>query len=63
MITHVIVPHLLRTNNFDEFFHKREAALLDRIEKAMGKPIVREAVLPEKEMEVVDFETDENEAA
>ncbi|MBD1834792.1 DUF262 domain-containing protein [Cyanobacteria bacterium FACHB-472] len=41
--SHVIDPASLRTDNFDAFFQARKNALLDRIEKAMGKPILREA--------------------
>jgi len=54
-------PDLLKSDNFEGFFRNREAALLDRIERAMGKPIAREAVQQEKEKEVVDFVTEENE--
>jgi hypothetical protein len=59
--SHVIEPNALRTDNFDAFFRAREEALLDRIEKAMGKPIAREVTEPE-EVELVDYE-DEQEAA
>lgn len=41
--SHVIEPASLRIDNFDTFFQARKNALLDRIEKAMGKPILREA--------------------
>ncbi|MEP0787723.1 DUF262 domain-containing protein [Funiculus sociatus GB2-C1] len=41
--SHVVDPASLRTDNFDAFFQARKNALLDRIEKAMGKPILREA--------------------
>ncbi|MEW6664978.1 MAG: DUF262 domain-containing protein [Thermodesulfobacteriota bacterium] len=61
--THVIDPDLLRSDNFEEFFRKREETLLCRIEKAMGKPIAREAVQQEKEKEIVDFESEENEGS
>ena len=46
-------------DNFDEFFRKREVALLDRIEKAMGKTITREESLSEPEPEVKDFQIDD----
>ncbi len=36
--SHVISSALLRADKFDAFFVAREKALLDRIEKAMGKP-------------------------
>lgn len=38
LTSHVIVPALLRGDAFDEFFAARETALLQRVEKAMGKP-------------------------
>jgi hypothetical protein len=44
--THNIDPQLLRSDNFEEFFNAREEAILQRIEKAMGKPIARDAVEP-----------------
>ncbi len=37
--THIIDPSLLRTDNFRAFFEARMRAMLDRIEKAMGKPM------------------------
>ncbi len=40
--SHVIDPTSLRSDNYVAFFKARETALLDRIEKAMGKPISRE---------------------
>lgn len=36
--SHVINPALIRTDCFDDFFTAREKALLQRVEKAMGKP-------------------------
>ena len=59
--SHVIDPDVLRVDNFNNFFKKREEALLDRIEKAMGKPITREAVIDGVEPEVMDFQDDEDE--
>ena len=41
--THVIDPPALRADNFEAFFQARYNALLDRIEKAMGKSIARGA--------------------
>lgn len=40
--THVIDPSTLRTDDFEAFFQARYDALLERIEKAMGKRIARE---------------------
>jgi hypothetical protein len=56
--SHVIEPLALRADNFDAFFRAREEALLDRIEKAMGKLIAREVTEPE-DVETVDYEEDE----
>lgn len=41
--SHAIEPSVFRANDFDAFFKAREQALLNRIEKAMGKPIARDA--------------------
>ncbi|MBW4574686.1 MAG: DUF262 domain-containing protein [Aphanothece sp. CMT-3BRIN-NPC111] len=41
--SHVINPATLRADDFETFFQARKNALLDRIEKAIGKPILREA--------------------
>jgi hypothetical protein len=42
--SHVINESAMRSDNFDIFFQSRKNALLNRIEKAMGKPILREAI-------------------
>jgi hypothetical protein len=57
--SHVITPALLRADNFDGFFAAREKALLDRIEKAMGKPPRIEAQ-PVPEVEEFDDESDDD---
>lgn len=62
LMSHVIESKALHADDFETFFAKREAALLDRIEKAMGKSVQREAVLTETAPEMVDFQ-DEEEAA
>lgn len=56
--SHVVDPNYLRTDNFDAFFKAREAALLDRIEKAMGKPIARDSALPDVSVPV-EYEEEE----
>jgi len=61
--SHAIEPDTLRFNNFEEFFRKREAALLDRIEKAMGKPVSRDVSPFELQQEFNDFQTDNDEIA
>jgi hypothetical protein len=49
LASHVINPAPMRSDDFDTFFAKREEALLDRIERAMGKPIARNIVAIEGE--------------
>jgi len=44
--SHVILPEALRAEDFTTFFRTREAALLRRIERAIGKPIAQEASEP-----------------
>jgi len=39
--SHVIDPQAVRADDFDGFFEKRSKALLDRIERAMGKALNR----------------------
>lgn len=45
--SHFIDPHTLRDDNFEEFFEARKEALLNAIEKAMGKKVTREGDDPE----------------
>ncbi len=59
--SHVIAPATLRADDFDAFFQAREQALLDRIERAMGKPIIR-SVTPVEDSDVLDYQ-DEDEVA
>lgn len=42
--THLIEPSTLRADDFDAFYAARSEALLGLIERAMGKPVVREGV-------------------
>jgi hypothetical protein len=44
--SHLIDPVALRGDDFDTFFQARKEALLDRIEKAMDKPIPRDVAEP-----------------
>lgn len=53
--THNIDPRSLRLDDFDAFFVAREEAILQRIERAIGKPIPRE-VAPDAEEGYGDFE-------
>jgi len=58
LMSHLIDSTTLRTNDFDAFFRARESILLDRIERAMGKPIVREASLLDDSISIT-FEDEE----
>ena len=42
LASHLISADALRTDNFWGFYEARKKALLDAIEKAMGKKIIRE---------------------
>ena len=42
LTSHLIFADFLRIDNFEDFFKARKEALLDAIEKAMGKKIIRE---------------------
>jgi hypothetical protein len=48
----------VRADSFDRFFEARSQVLLEKIEKAMGKAIVR-AAAEEKQPEVVEYEAEE----
>ncbi len=65
--THVIDPSALRADDFEAFFQARYDALLDRIEKAMGKRIAREtnrsALQALESIQVDDEETDQEQSA
>jgi len=55
--SHIIEPKHLQSDDFDSFFKSRGNALLDRIEKAMGKPVARVTTsqdfdTPEEELEI-----------
>lgn len=57
--SHLIDPDQIFKDNFDEFFKKREEALLNKIERAMGKPISYDSSALEVQMDVQDYQTDE----
>ncbi len=46
--SHVVNPTYLYNDDFNNFFADRKEQILQRIERAMGKPISREQVLPEE---------------
>ncbi|MBX3012538.1 MAG: DUF262 domain-containing protein [Caldilineaceae bacterium] len=54
LYSHVIDPIHIRNDHFENFLVERERALLQRIERAMGKPILTDSVLT-----VDDFGLDE----
>jgi len=45
LVSHVLKPEFLRADDFQAFFTDRKEQILQRIEKAMSKPISREQVL------------------
>jgi len=49
--SHFIDPASIRADDFDGFFQARETALLSLIEQAMGKPVMRETVSPDLQVE------------
>ena len=69
--THELDVGLMRANEFDAFFNDRRERLLKLIEKAMGKPAVREDIAPpdpddsfgEDEQEAELMEASESEVA
>lgn len=54
--SHAIPVDALEADDFDAFFARRETALLDRIEQAMGKKVQREIVVEEDFEDSVDVE-------
>lgn len=49
--SHVVDAAALRTDDFEGFFKARESALLQRIERALGKPVATGVDLPIEEIE------------
>jgi hypothetical protein len=60
--THLIDPAALRVDDFDRFFYARSQSLLEKIEKAMGKAIAREAIEADVP-EAIEYEVEEAEVA
>ena len=56
--SHAVSPALLRSDDFEAFYATREQALLDRIEQAMGKPVLGREDVEVQEDGVDDEETD-----
>jgi hypothetical protein len=61
LASHGIDSAALLNNDFTAFFEKREALLLQLVEKAMGKPVQRQTVVVEQEPEVTEYLEEEEE--
>ena len=61
--THVIDPAALRADDFNAFFQQRSKALLERISRAMGKTISREADEADDAAAADEYETEELDVA
>ncbi|MGI8782527.1 MAG: GmrSD restriction endonuclease domain-containing protein [Acidobacteriota bacterium] len=57
LATHVIDQNALRADDFDRFLESRRAALLERVEAAMGKTAVRDTDI----VQTVEYEEDDDE--
>jgi hypothetical protein len=57
--THLIDPHLLRSDDFKAFYEQRKKALLNLVEKAMGKPPLAREVQPLPEDDAEEEEAEE----
>jgi len=60
--SHLIDQETLSSDNFDDFYKKREEALISRIEKAMGKPVVVGIQESGFDSESVDFQSEDEES-
>ncbi len=59
LATHLVEGSFMRVDDFDGFFEARRRALLDRIEKAMGKPAMREELeVEEEDVSAFEYETE-----
>jgi hypothetical protein len=56
--SHVVEPPCLRTDNFDAFLAARQQALLERVEKVMGKPVIQ-APVESEESDLRDYEEED----
>ena len=61
--SHLIDPVPLGADDFHSFFETRSHALLERIERAMGKAISRALVDAEESSETVEYEDEGEDAA
>lgn len=62
LASHVVHADSARLDDFDAFFGAREQTLLQRIEKAMGKPVMRERFALEEER-IEDYSEEEEDEA
>ena len=60
LASHVIDPKTMRIDSFDGFFAAREKELLQRIEKAMGKPPRLEPYSAESDTDETDVDDDDS---
>ncbi|MEL7645779.1 MAG: DUF262 domain-containing protein [Anaerolineaceae bacterium] len=61
LISHAIDVNKIRIDDFEGFFKSRREALLERIEKATGKPIIRQEQLIENdELDDLELELDDD---
>lgn len=61
LVSHAIDVSSIRVDDFEGFFNSRREALLERIEKATGKPIIRqEQIVENDEQDDVEFELDDD---
>ena len=58
--SHVIEPKLLRADDFYNFLLARQKALLERIEKAMGKSLIADVSVESENIEPFDFDEADN---
>jgi hypothetical protein len=59
LVTHFIDPSILRADDFDAFFEARKQALIDVIESATGKQVIRSVVSPDfDDADLVEPETE-----
>jgi len=59
--SHVLSPEFLYADDFVSFFNDRKEKILQRIEKSMNKPILREAVQAEEGVYIDEDEDIEEE--
>ncbi len=60
--SHVVTPEFMYKDDFYGFFDDRKEQIIQRIEQAMGKPILRDQPLPEDEL-VIDKSSEEEDTS